>query len=420
MNNKKGISLIVLVITIIVIIILASAVIIAFSKNNPIDSAKEAKDVYNETVIKEHVSLDIQSMNLQFALNNKEPNIEDYIQESLKYSTRINNIGRITYDGIETNLSLNRNFLLEESRHIITGYWQNWNSDSKSVNLKLVDVPREYDIVAIAFGITNDGSPKGKVDFSVDEYLNSHLGGYTDDNFKEDIKALKKRGQNVILSIGGAADVVTVDDEASKNNFVNSVYNLIEEYGFQGIDIDIESGISPEYISQAIRELYNKVGPRFIVTLTPQTADYKMNRNKTVSGQYFELAKKIKDILTIVNIQLFNSGSQYGQDTVEYFPQTIDFITGVTAILLENELNQNQVGIGLNYLGAEKRGVTPQIAVEGFDALVNGRVASGGSYVPLKSYEELGGFMIWSINGDYKNSNTYLNEMINEYKKIKK
>ncbi len=417
MDNKKGISLIVLVITIIVIIILASAVISSFSKNNPIDSAKEAKDVYNQTVIKEHVSLDIQSMNLQFSLNNKEPNIEDYIQESLKYSTKINNIGRITYDGIETNLSLNKDFLLEENRHIITGYWQNWNADSQSVNLKLVDVPEDYDIVAIAFGITNDGSPKGQVDFSVDEYLNSHLGGYTDDDFKNDIKSLKRRGQNIILSIGGAADVVTIDDESSKDNFVNSVYNLIQEYGFQGIDIDIENGISPEYLSQAIRELYDRVGPRFIVTLTPQTVDYKMNRNKIVSGQYYELVKKIKDIVTIVNIQLFNSGSQYGQDTVEYFPQTIDFVTGVTAILLENELSQNQVGIGLHYLGAEKRGVTPQIAVEGFDALLNGRAASGGAYMPLKPYSGLGGFMIWSINGDYKNSNSYLNEMINEFKK---
>jgi len=40
--NKKGISLIVLIITIIVIIILAAVVILTLSKNNPIESAKEA------------------------------------------------------------------------------------------------------------------------------------------------------------------------------------------------------------------------------------------------------------------------------------------------------------------------------------------------------------------------------------------
>ena len=42
MKSKKGISLIVLIVTIIVIIILAAAVILTLSKNNPIESAREA------------------------------------------------------------------------------------------------------------------------------------------------------------------------------------------------------------------------------------------------------------------------------------------------------------------------------------------------------------------------------------------
>ena len=39
----KGVSLIVLIVTIIVIIILASVIILIINKNNPIESAKEAK-----------------------------------------------------------------------------------------------------------------------------------------------------------------------------------------------------------------------------------------------------------------------------------------------------------------------------------------------------------------------------------------
>ena len=42
-ENKKGISLIVLIVTIIVVIILAAVVILTLSKNNPIESAKEAR-----------------------------------------------------------------------------------------------------------------------------------------------------------------------------------------------------------------------------------------------------------------------------------------------------------------------------------------------------------------------------------------
>ena len=43
LTQKKGISLIVLIVTIIVIIILAAAVIITVGKNNPVESAREAK-----------------------------------------------------------------------------------------------------------------------------------------------------------------------------------------------------------------------------------------------------------------------------------------------------------------------------------------------------------------------------------------
>ena len=42
LTQKRGISLIVLIVTIIVIIILAAVVILTVSKNNPVESAREA------------------------------------------------------------------------------------------------------------------------------------------------------------------------------------------------------------------------------------------------------------------------------------------------------------------------------------------------------------------------------------------
>ena len=62
LTHKRGISLIVLIVTIIVIIILAAVVILIITKNNPVESAKEAtfkEDVRNfqdelaRTVVKE-------------------------------------------------------------------------------------------------------------------------------------------------------------------------------------------------------------------------------------------------------------------------------------------------------------------------------------------------------------------------------
>jgi type II secretory pathway pseudopilin PulG len=64
LTQKKGVSLIVLIVTIIVVIILAATVILTISKNNPIESAKEARfkedmrtfqDELNMVMLKQYV-----------------------------------------------------------------------------------------------------------------------------------------------------------------------------------------------------------------------------------------------------------------------------------------------------------------------------------------------------------------------------
>ena len=56
MNNKKGISLIVLVITILVMIILAGVVIVSLQNDNPIDKAKTAKLVDSVSSVRGAIS----------------------------------------------------------------------------------------------------------------------------------------------------------------------------------------------------------------------------------------------------------------------------------------------------------------------------------------------------------------------------
>ena len=56
-NDKKGISLIVLVITIVVIIILAVAVILSIANNNPIENAKEARFKNDVKTMQEELEL---------------------------------------------------------------------------------------------------------------------------------------------------------------------------------------------------------------------------------------------------------------------------------------------------------------------------------------------------------------------------
>ena len=79
-EEKKGISLIVLVITIIVIIILAVAVILSIANNNPIENAKKAKEANNNAVEKEKIELLKQAKLMKQSLGTK---TEDEVNEEI-------------------------------------------------------------------------------------------------------------------------------------------------------------------------------------------------------------------------------------------------------------------------------------------------------------------------------------------------
>ncbi len=44
----------------------------------------------------------------------------------------------------------------------------------------------------------------------------------------------------MLLSIGGANTAVELNSEADKQNFINSVANIVTLYGLNGVDIDFE------------------------------------------------------------------------------------------------------------------------------------------------------------------------------------
>ena len=49
-------------------------------------------------------------------------------------------------------------------------------------------------------------------------------------------------------------------------------------YGFDGVDIDLENGVNPTYMAQALRSLSGKVGRNLIITMAPQTIDMQSHR----------------------------------------------------------------------------------------------------------------------------------------------
>ncbi|MEU8219337.1 cellulose binding domain-containing protein [Micromonospora taraxaci] len=284
-------------------------------------------------------------------------------------------------------------------KHLLTGYWHNF--DNPAVELRLRDVPTEYDLVAVAFAEAT--STPGALTFGIDPGLAASLGGYTEADFTNDVRTLHSRGKKVILSVGGETGRVTVNDAASATVFADTAATLIARYGFDGIDIDLENGLNPTYMAQALRALRAKVGSSLIIAMAPQTIDMQ-----NPAGGYFKLALDIKDILTVVNTQFYNSGAMLGCDqNAAYGQGTVNFIVALACIQLEAGLRPDQVGLGLPAgPGAAGGGiVAPSVVNAALDCLARG--TNCGSFRPPRTYPGIRGAMTWSVNWDVSNGNTF-------------
>jgi chitinase len=276
--------------------------------------------------------------------------------------------------------------------HLLMGYWQDFTNGADV--LTLAQVPTSYNLVAVAFG--DSDSTAGQVTFSVDSGLSSASGGYTQAQFISDIKTLQARGQKVILSVGGEDGTIEVDSTASAAAFASSVYSLIQQYGFNGVDIDLENGVDPTYMASALEQLQSDVGSSLIITLAPQTVD-----TQSTGDDYFELALDIKSILTMINTQYYNSGTMNGCDGNVYAEGTENFITALACTELEGGLSPAQVGLGepASSSAAPDGGyVSPSVVNDALDCLAAGQ--NCGSFVPPTTWPGIRGVMDWDINWD--------------------
>ncbi|MEU2107573.1 glycosyl hydrolase family 18 protein [Streptomyces sp. NPDC019507] len=272
-------------------------------------------------------------------------------------------------------------------RHALTGYWQNF--DNGATVQKLRDVSSQYDIIAVSFA--DSTATAGEIVFNLDPAV-----GYGSvDEFKSDIAAKKSAGKSVILSVGGERGNVTINSDASATAFADSAYALMQGYGFSGIDIDLEHGINSTYLTKALRQLSQKAGSSLVLTMAPQTIDMQ-----NTGTEYFRTALAVKDILTVVNMQYYNSGSMLGCDQKVYSQGSVDFLTALACIQLEGGLDPSQVGIGVpaSTRGAGSGYVDPQIVKNALDCLTRG--TGCGSFKPSRTYPTLRGAMTWSTNWD--------------------
>lgn len=290
----------------------------------------------------------------------------------------------------------------------LAGYWQTWNLPNEKT-LPIQCVPQKYSDVIIAF-------------VAPDEEGVLHFAGPNVPT-RNDIRFLQRRGQKVLLSIGGGGVTVTLDTADKVMRFRDSLLQLIKDLKVDGIDIDVERGMpvsgSPLQpggtalgLIEGLDQVLELLPSGFMLTMAPETinlvggiTDYGGD-----SGNYLPLILHFGNRITRVHMQYYNSGSMLGLDGQAYEAGTVDFAVAMTEAIIKGfpiadtgvyfeGLPSCKVSIGLP--------ASPQAALNGYltssqidEAFARLITGYRGNHKCAKPYPCLGGLMTWSVQWD--------------------
>ncbi|MER6064351.1 glycosyl hydrolase family 18 protein [Streptomyces sp. NPDC001792] len=300
---------------------------------------------------------------------------------------------------------------------------------------RLADVPDSWDVVDLAFGEPTSPT-SGDIRFNrcpVTECPNVE----SDADFKAAIKAKQAAGKKVLISIGGQNGQVQLTTTAARDTFVSSVSNIIDTYGLDGLDIDFEghslsldtsdtdfrNPTTPAVVNliSALKTLKAKYGSKFVLSMAPETFFVQMGYQYYGTGKwggqdprcgaYLPVIHALRDDLTLLHVQDYNSGPIMGLDNQYHSMGGADFHIAMTDMLLTGfpvagdpnnvfpPLRPDQVAIGMPASTNAGNGyVAPSEVTKTLDCLT--KKTNCGSYATHGTWPALRGLMTWSVNWD--------------------
>ncbi|GAA2462946.1 glycoside hydrolase family 18 protein [Streptomyces pulveraceus] len=325
--------------------------------------------------------------------------------------------------------------------HALVGYLHSSFANGSGYT-RMADVPDSWDVIDLAFGEPTSVT-SGDIRFSlcpVAECPNVESVA----EFKAAIKAKQAAGKKVLISIGGQNGQVQLTTTAARDTFVSSVSKIIDEYGLDGLDIDFEghslslntgdtdfrNPTTPVVVNliSAVKTLKAKYGEKFVLTMAPETFFVQLGYQYYGSGPwggqdpragaYLPVIHALRDDLTLLHVQDYNSGSIMGLDNQYHSMGGADFHIAMTDMLLTGfpvagdqtkvfpPLRPDQVAIGLPASTQAGNGHTsPAEVTKALNCLT--KKTDCGSYATHGTWPALRGLMTWSINWDRFNNGEF-------------
>ncbi|MEU0559841.1 glycosyl hydrolase family 18 protein [Dactylosporangium maewongense] len=286
---------------------------------------------------------------------------------------------------------------------VLQGYWENWDGASNGVHPGMGWVPiTDARIKQHGYNVINAAFPVIRSDGTVlwEDGMDAGVKVST----PAEMCAAKAAGATILMSIGGAAAGIDLSSSTVADRFVATIVPILKTYNFDGIDIDIETGLtgsgnintlstSQANLIRIIDGVLAQMPSNFGLTMAPETA-YVTGGSVTygsIWGSYLPIIKKYVDNgrLWWLNMQYYN-GSMYGCAGDSYSAGTVQGF----------QVQTNCLNSGLTIQGVTIR-VPYDKQVPGLPA----QTGAGGGYMSpslvSQAYNtQLKGLMTWSINWD--------------------
>ncbi|KAK6029284.1 chitinase C1 domain protein [Ostertagia ostertagi] len=189
-------------------------------------------------------------------------------------------------------------------KKVLVGYWHNWASKNDgyqkgtSSSISLSEVSEAYNVVAVSF-MKSDGTTRIP---TFKPYNKSNRA------FRAEVSTLNAQGRTVLISLGGA-DAHIVLERGDEQALADEIIRLVETYGFDGLDIDLEqsaitAGDNQTVIPAAlklVKDQYREQGKNFVISMAPEFPYLKKSAYQTY-------IKSLEGYYDFIAPQYYNQG----------------------------------------------------------------------------------------------------------------